>query len=83
MRIFINKECKEEQKKSDDAAFDHHFISFYENYRLIFTSSSKGHYTNEAFKEQFQCLHGKRIAMLIKFLLSQELLAKHKEHLVV
>ena len=42
----------------------------------------KEHYTNEAFKEQFQRLHGKKISMPIKFLPSQELLAKHREHLV-
>ena len=64
-----------------DAAFDRHLISFDEDYRLIFASSLKEHYTNEAFKEQFQRLHGKRIAMPIKFLPSQELLAKHREQL--
>ena len=65
-----------------DAAFDRHLISFDEDYRLIFAPSLKEHYTNEAFKEQFQRLHGKRIAMPVKFLPSQELLAKHREHLV-
>ena len=65
-----------------DAAFDRHLISFDEGYRLIFTPSLKEHYTNEAFKEQFQRLYGKKIAMPIKFLPSQELLAKHREHLV-
>ena len=66
-----------------DAAFDRHLISFDEDYRLIFAPSLKEHYTNEAFKEQFQRLHGKRIAMPVRFLPSQELLAKHREHLVV
>ena len=65
-----------------DAAFDRHLISFDEDYRLIFAPSLKEHYTNEAFKEQFQRLHGKRIAMPIKFLPSQELLSKHREYLV-
>ena len=65
-----------------DAAFDRHLISFDEDYRLIFAPSLKEHYTNEAFKEQFQRLHGKKITMPIKFLPSQELLAKHREHLV-
>ena len=65
-----------------DAAFDRHLISFDEDYRLIFAPSLKEHYTNEAFKEQFQRLHGKRITMPVKFLPSQELLAKHREHLV-
>ena len=65
-----------------DAAFDRHLISFDEDYRLIFAQSLKEHYTNEAFKEQFQRLHGKRITMPVKFLPSQELLAKHREHLV-
>ena len=64
-----------------DAAFDRHLISFDEDYRLIFAPSLKEHYTNEAFKEQFQRLHGKKIAMPIKFLPSQDLLAKHREHL--
>jgi putative restriction endonuclease len=64
-----------------DAAFDRHLISFDEDYRLIFAPSLKEHYTNEAFKEQFQRLYGKKIAMPIKFLPSQELLAKHREHL--
>ena len=66
-----------------DAAFDRHLISFDEDYRLIFAPSLKEHYTNEAFKEQFQKLHGRKIAMPIKFIPSQELLAKHREHLVV
>jgi putative restriction endonuclease len=66
-----------------DAAFDRHLISFDEDYRLIFASSLKEHYTNEAFKEHFQKLHGRKIAMPIKFLPSQELLAQHREHLVV
>ena len=65
-----------------DAAFDRHLISLDEDYRLIFSTSLKEHYTNEAFKEQFQRLHGKRIAIPVKFLPSQELLAKHREHLV-
>ena len=65
-----------------DAAFDRHLISLDEDYRLIFSTSLKEHYTNEAFKEQFQRLHGKRIAMPIKFLPSQELLSKHREYLV-
>ena len=63
-----------------DAAFDRHLISFDEDYRLIFAPSLKEHYTNEAFKEQFQRLHGKKITMPVKFLPSQELLAKHREH---
>ena len=66
-----------------DAAFDRHLISFDEDYRLIFAPSLKEHYTNEAFKEQFQKLHGRKIAMPIKFMPSQELLAQHREHLVV
>ena len=64
-----------------DAAFDRHLISFDEGYRLIFAPSLKEHYTNEAFKEQFQRLYGKKITMPIKFLPSQELLAKHREQL--
>ena len=64
-----------------DAAFDRHLISFDEDYRLIFAPSLKEHYTNEAFKEQFQRLHGKKITMPIKFLPSQKLLAKHREYL--
>ena len=64
-----------------DAAFDRHLISFDEDYRLIFAPSLKEHYTNEAFKEQFQRLYGKKITMPIKFLPSQELLAKHREQL--
>ena len=66
-----------------DAAFDRHLISFDEDYRLIFAPSLKEHYTNEAFKEHFQKLHGRKIAMPIKFMPSQELLAQHREHLVV
>ena len=66
-----------------DAAFDRHLISFDEDYRLIFAPSLKEHYTNEAFKEHFQKLHGRKIAMPTKFFPSQELLAKHREHLVV
>ena len=65
-----------------DAAFDRHLISLDEDYRLIFAPSLKEHYTNEAFKEQFQRLHGKKIAMPVKFLPSQELLLKHREHLI-
>jgi putative restriction endonuclease len=65
-----------------DAAFDRHLISLDEDYRLIFAPSLKDYYTNNAFKEQFEKLHGKRIAMPTKFLPSQELLAKHREHLV-
>ena len=64
-----------------DAAFDRHLISFDEDYRLIFAQSLKEHYTNEAFKEQFQKLHGRKIAMPIKFMPSQELLAKHRDFL--
>lgn len=64
-----------------DAAFDQHLISFDEDFRLIFAPSLKEHYTNKAFKEQFQKLHGKKIAMPIKFLPSQELLAKHRDFL--
>ncbi len=64
-----------------DAAFDRHLISFDEDYRLIFAPSLKEYCTNEAFKEQFQKLYGKKIAMPIKFFPSQELLEKHREHL--
>ena len=64
-----------------DAAFDRHLISFDEDYRLIFAPLLKELCTNEAFKEQFQRLHGKKITMPIKFLPSQDLLAKHREHL--
>ena len=65
-----------------DTAFDRHLISFDEDYRLIFAPSLKEYYTNEAFKEHFQKLHGRKIAMPTKFFPSQELLAKHREHLV-
>ena len=65
-----------------DAAFDRHLISFDEDYRLIFAPALKEYYTNNAFKEQFQKLHGKQISMPTKFLPSQELLAKHRERLV-
>lgn len=65
-----------------DAAFDRHLISFDEDYRLIFAPALKEHYTNNAFKEQFQKLHGKKISMPAKFFPSQELLAKHRERLV-
>ena len=65
-----------------DAAFDRHLISLDEDYRLIFAPALKEYYTNNAFKEQFQKLHGKQISMPTKFLPSQELLAKHRERLV-
>lgn len=64
------------------AAFECHLISFDEDYRLIFAPSLKDHCTSEAFKEQFQRLHGKRITMPTKFLPSQKLLAEHRKHLV-
>ena len=66
-----------------DVAFDRHLISFDEDYRLIFAPALKEYYMNEAFKEHFQKLYGKKIAMPIKFLPSQELLSKHREYLVV
>lgn len=64
-----------------DAAFDRRLISFDEDYRLIFAPALKEHCTNHAFKEQFQRLRGKKIAMPVKFFPSQELLAMHREHL--
>lgn len=65
-----------------DAAFDRHLISFDEDYRLIFAPSLKEYYTNEAFKEQFERFHGKKISMPVKFFPSQDLLAIHRSNLV-
>ena len=64
-----------------DAAFDHHLISLDEDYRLILAPCAKEHYTDEAFKEHFAKLEGKRITMPVRFLPSQDLLAKHREFL--
>ena len=65
-----------------DAAFDRHLISLDEDYRLILAPSAKEHYTDEAFKEHFVKLEGKRITMPVRFLPSQELLSKHREKLI-
>jgi putative restriction endonuclease len=65
-----------------DAAFDRHLISFDEHYCLIIAPGAKEHYTDDAFKEHFVKFEGRKIAMPDKFLPSQVLLSKHREHLV-
>ena len=65
-----------------DAAFDRHLISFDEDYRLIIAPCAKEHYTDNAFKEHFVKLEGRKIAMPVKFLPSQKLLSEHREHLI-
>ena len=65
-----------------DAAFDRHLISFDEDYRLILAPSAKEHYTDKAFKEHFVKFEGQKITMPERFLPSQDLLSKHREHLV-
>ena len=65
-----------------DAAFDRHLISLDEDYRLILAPCAKEHYTDDAFKEHFVKLEGKKIAMPVRFLPSQDLLAKHREKLI-
>lgn len=64
-----------------DAAFDRHLISFDEDYRLIIAPCAKEHYTDDAFKEHFVKFEGRKIAMPVKFLPSQDLLSMHREHL--
>lgn len=64
-----------------DAAFDRHLISFDEDYRLIIAPGAKEHYTDDAFKEHFVKFEGQKIAMPERFLPSQDLLSKHREHL--
>lgn len=64
-----------------DAAFDRHLISFDEDYRLIISPCAKEHYTDDAFKEHFVKFEGQKIAMPERFLPSQDLLSKHREHL--
>ena len=65
-----------------DAAFDRHLISFDEDYRLIIAPCAKEHYTDGAFKEHFVKFEGRKISMPERFLPSQDLLSKHREHLV-
>lgn len=65
-----------------DAAFDRHLISLDEDYRLILSPSLGEHVTNQAFREQFLSLEGRRIEMPERFLPSQELLQKHREKMI-
>jgi putative restriction endonuclease len=64
-----------------DAAFDRHLISFDENYRLIFSSTLKEYYTNQAFKTHFLALKGQTLTIPTRFKPSQEFLIKHREQL--
>lgn len=66
-----------------DAAFDQHLISFDEDYRMIVSKEIKEYYTNAVTREYFENFEGKQITLPTKFLPNQELLAKHRELLVV
>jgi putative restriction endonuclease len=65
-----------------DAAFDRHLISFDEDYRMIFSSSLKEFYSNEAFKTQFVAFEGKQILKPKRFCPDQVFLEKHRSKLV-
>ena len=64
-----------------DAAFDRHLISFDDDYRLILAPSLKEYYTNEAFKNFFVSLQGRRITLPQKFLPSKKLLELHRKQM--
>ena len=64
-----------------DAAFDRHLVSLDEDYRFILSPSLRDYCTNQAFREQFKAMEGRKILMPGRFMPSQELLAKHREQL--
>lgn len=65
-----------------DAAFDRHLISFDEDFRMIFSSSLREFYSNEAFKTQFLAFEGQPISRPKRFCPDQTFLEKHREKLV-
>jgi len=66
-----------------DAAFDRHLITFDEDLRLVLSPSLKEHYTDAAFKRQFLSYEGKSILLPNKHHPDADLLAKHRNHIVV
>jgi putative restriction endonuclease len=65
-----------------DAAFDHHLISFDDDFRMIFSRSLKDFYTNQAFKTQFLAFEGKPISLPKRFHPDKDLLQLHRQKLV-
>jgi putative restriction endonuclease len=61
-----------------DAAFDKHLISFDEDYRMIFSSTLKEFYSNEAFKTQFLAFKGRRITLPKRYYPDQTFLERHR-----
>jgi len=66
-----------------DAAFDKHLISFDEDYRMIVSPIIREFYTAQATRDYFEAFEGKRITLPNHFKPSQNLLAKHREMLVL
>lgn len=66
-----------------DAAFDRHLISFNEDYRMIFSTALKEHYSNKAFQTQFKAFEGKQIIKPKRYCPNQEFLEKHRARLFV
>lgn len=64
-----------------DAAFDRHLISLDDDLRLIFSSSLREYYTNEAFQRIFLPYEGKPIELPVKYLPSRQFLAHHRNQL--
>ena len=66
-----------------DTAFDQHLISFDEDYRMIVSKSIRDFYTAQATRDYFEAFEGKPITLPTKFLPNQNLLAKHRELLIM
>lgn len=66
-----------------DAAFDRHLISFDDDYRMIISKEIKEYYTSEVTKEYFERFEGKQMILPVKFMPNQNLLARHRELLIV
>ena len=65
-----------------DAAFDQHLMSFDEDGRMVLSPALKDHHGQEAFRETFLKLEGRRLAWPQRHPPSAELLARHREGLV-
>lgn len=66
-----------------DAAFDQHLLSFDEEGRMVLSPTLKEHHAQAAFRETFLKFEGRRLTRPVRHPPTAELMARHREGLVV
>jgi putative restriction endonuclease len=64
-----------------DAAFDRHFISFDEDFRMILSPALNEYCDNQAFREYFKAFEGQQIAIPKRFAPDQQFLQTHRDRI--